>query len=89
MRFNATKSDRNPGMSRATAVVAMFGAGLADVLADSLAETGARFRSAWERLADIHEEYSKGLAFTDEMKMRLALVEKDVALDRRGDPGSS
>ena len=48
------------------------------MLADKIAEDAARFLSAWERLVDIHEEYSKGPGFTGEMKVRLALIERDV-----------
>ncbi len=56
--------------------------GVDRLLANSIAETGARFLSAWERVADIHEEYLNGPGFTDEMKMRLVLAEKDVKLLR-------
>lgn len=52
------------------------------LLADKLAEDAARFLSAWERLSDIHEEYSKGPGFTDEMKVRLGLIERDVKVLR-------
>lgn len=48
------------------------------LLANRIAEDAARFLSAWERLSDIREEYSKGPGFTDEMKVRLALLERDV-----------
>ncbi len=48
------------------------------LLADSKAEDAARFQSAWERLLDIHEEYSRGPGFTSEMKVRLGLIERDV-----------
>lgn len=48
------------------------------LLANRIAEDAARFLSAWERLSDIREEYSKGPGFTEEMKVRLALLERDV-----------
>ena len=48
------------------------------LLKDKIFEDMARFLSASERLSDIHEEYRSGPGFTDEMKMRLALVESDV-----------
>ena len=48
------------------------------LLKDKIFEDMARFLSASERLSDIHEEYRSGPGFTDEMKMRLALVERDV-----------
>ena len=48
------------------------------LLKDKIFEDMARFLSASERLSDIHEEYRNGPGFTDEMKMRLALVERDV-----------
>ena len=48
------------------------------LLKDKIFEDLARFLSASERLSDIHEEYRSGPGFTDEMKMRLALVERDV-----------
>lgn len=61
-------------------------AGLAEalnhLLASRIAEDAARFLSAWERLSDIHEEYSKGPGFTEEMKVRLALIERDVNILR-------
>ena len=51
---------------------------LAYLLKDKIFEDMARFLSASERLSDIDEEYRSGPGFTDEMKMRLALVERDV-----------
>lgn len=51
---------------------------LSHLLANRIAEDAARFLSAWERLSDLHEEYSKGPGFTGEMKARLALIERDV-----------
>jgi len=55
---------------------------LSHLLANRIAEDAARFLSAWERLSDIHKEYCKGPGFTEEMKMRLALIERDVNILR-------
>ena len=47
------------------------------LLKREMLEDMARFLSTIERLQDIHEEYRNGPGFTDEMKIRLALVERD------------
>ena len=52
------------------------------VIKDKLSEDLARFLSASERLSDIHAEYLSGSSFTGEMKMRLALVERDTSILR-------
>lgn len=49
-----------------------------ELLARDRAEDHARFRCACERLQDLRDEYRNGLGFTDEMKVRLALVEQEV-----------
>ena len=51
---------------------------LEQILKRDLAEDHGRFLSAIDRLRDIHGEFQEGLKFTDEMKMRLVLVERDV-----------
>ena len=51
---------------------------LEQILKRDLAEDHGRFLSAMDRLRDIHGEFQEGLKFTDEMKMRLVLVERDV-----------
>ena len=55
---------------------------LEHLLEREILEDMARFLSSIERLRDIQEEYGKGLGFTAEMKMRLALVERDVSVLR-------
>ena len=55
---------------------------LNELLKLEMSEDLARFLSATERLNDIHQEYRNGPGFTDEMKMRLALVERDVNILR-------
>lgn len=55
---------------------------LHELLKLEMSEDLARFLSATERLSDIQEEYRNGPGFTVEMKMRLALVERDVNILR-------
>lgn len=51
---------------------------LQHLLKSNLVEDMARLMSSVDRLRDIREEYRSGPGFTDEMKMRLSLVERDV-----------
>ena len=53
---------------------------LQHLLKSNLVEDMARLMSSVDRLRDIREEYRSGPGFTDEMKMRLSLVEAERTL---------
>ena len=56
--------------------------GVNRLLEESAAKTLAELRSAFERISDIQVEYDCGPGFTTETRVRLALLERDVAILR-------